>query len=106
MLQSFVTYEFKCVVCSDNYIGKTTCNLGKRISDHMGVSEWTGKDCVKPDSAVLQHHRHKHPVQPSSFEIIGRASNEQELEVLEAIQINNQKPKLNIQVQAAKLYTM
>ena len=106
-LQSYVTYEYSCVICKNNYIGLTTCNLGKRIADHMGKSERTGKDCKKPHSAINEHHKNsKHPLQPSDFKIIGRAASKFQLELLEAIQIAYYKPKLNIQVQAAKLYTV
>ena len=106
-LQSLVTYEYTCVICNNNYVGLTTCNLGKRIADHMGKSELTGKDCKKPHSAILDHHKQtKHPIQPSDFKIIGRAASKHQLELLEAIQIAHFKPKLNIQVQAAKLYTL
>ena len=56
-------------------MGITTCNLGKRIADHMGVSERTGKQCKKPFSAILDHQENtNHPIDPSDFKIIGRAT--------------------------------
>ena len=106
-LHSFITYEFKCAVCNDSYIGQTTCNFDKRISDHLGKSEWTGRECKKSPTAISEHRKTtSHPTQPSDFKIIGRAPSGLQLDVLEAIQIALFKPKLNIQVQAAKLYTL
>ena len=44
-LQSNIIYQFDCVRCNSNvsYIGQTSCNLAKRIAEHKGLSERTGK---------------------------------------------------------------
>ena len=106
-LQSFVCYHYKCIICKNDYVGITTCNLGKRIAEHAGVSERTGKEkATITNSAIFQHRqRTRHPIQETSFKIIGRARTEQELLTLEALKIRSISPKLNIQESSFVLYT-
>ena len=106
-LQALVCYRYVCIICKHDYVGLTTCNLGKRIADHQGVSERTGRRCKKPYSAILEHQeKTNHPINRSDFKIIGRASHPTELEILEAINIKLLKPKLNTQCEYINLYTV
>ena len=86
----------------------TTCNLGKRIAEHRGISERTGKrkrDVV--NSAIYDRSQAtNHPIQDNAFKIIGKARTKNELLTLEALKIQEMKPKLNIQSTSFVLYTV
>ena len=108
MLQSFFCYHFKCIICKNDYVGITTCNLGKRIAEHKGISERTGKrkkDVV--NSAIFEHRQQtNHPIQDSDFKIINKARTKYELLTIEALNIQALKPKLNVQASSFVLYTV
>ena len=107
-LQSYVYYHYQCVICKNDYVGITTCNLGKRIAEHQGVSERTGKrkqDVI--NSAIYEHRKQtRHPIQDAAFKIIGRSRTKNELLTLEALKIHTMKPKLNQQLSSFVLYTI
>ena len=110
-LQSNVIYQFDCVRCNSNvsYIGQTTCNLAKRIAEHLGVSERTGKTRKSETVSSIREHClkvHKEPPEESSFKIIDRANTKQDLGILEAIHITLQKPCLNKQLLHDNLLTL
>ena len=106
-LQSFVCYHYQCIICKNDYVGKTTCNLGKRIAEHRGISERTGKGKSGIiNSAIYDHQRDtRHPIQDSAFKIIGKARSKNELLTLEAMNIRAMKPKLNVQSSSFALFT-
>ena len=83
----------------------TTCNMAKRIAEHRGVSERTGKALSnRPVSAIKQHAiQTRHPIDPRNFSIIGSARSKGALAILESIQIKLLQPSLNVQADAAKL---
>ena len=103
-LQSFVIYSYKCR-CSATYVGKTTCNLAKRIAEHRGVSARTGTDLPsKTYSAIREHAEAKgHPIDPDAFSVIGTARTKGALASLESIQIKLIRPNLNTQTDAEVL---
>ena len=107
VLQSFVCYQYSCIICRNDYVGITTCNLGKRIAEHKGVSERTGRRKNNDvNSAIFEHSMEtRHPIQDNRFKIIGRARTKNELLTLEALKIQSLKPKLNVQSQSFVLYT-
>ena len=110
-LQSNVIYQFDCVRCTSNvsYIGQTTCNLAKRIAEHQGVSERTGKvRGSAPYSSIREHcvKEHHEPPDVTNFKIIGRTRNKFDLGILEAILISMHKPSLNKQLQHEYLLTL
>ena len=104
-LQSFVIYRYTCC-CSATYVGKTTCNLAKRIAEHIGVSERTGMEKgTKQFSAIRDHAELKnHRINPDAFDVIGSARSKAALAILESIQIKLSQPTLNVQSDTAKLY--
>ena len=106
-LQSFVCYKYNCIICKNDYVGVTTCNLGKRVAEHIGVSERTGKKKTSINNSAIFEHRQntRHPIQETSFKIIGRARSKDELHTLEALLIRSLNPKLNIQSSSFVLYT-
>ena len=83
----------------------TTCNMAKRIAEHRGVSERTGKVLSnRPVSAIREHAiKKRHPIDPENFSIIGSARSKGALAILESIQIKFLQPSLNVQTDAAKL---
>ena len=110
-LQSNIVYQFDCVRCTSDvsYIGLTTCNMAKRIAEHQGISERTGKTrSSSPYSSIREHclKEHKEPPEESNFKIIGRAKNKFDLGILEAIHITLRKPILNKQLQHDNLLTL
>ena len=110
LLQSNVIYEYQCVRCNSNvtYIGKTTCNLAKRIAEHQGLSERTGKARSSPPTSSVRDHclkKHNEPPDSSGFKIIGK-SNTQDLSTLEATYITLKKPSLNTQLDHEILLTL
>jgi len=42
-LESHVIYHFKCPGCNAGYIGETRVHFKVRCSQHLGISEFTGK---------------------------------------------------------------
>ena len=68
-LRSRVVYKFKCQCCESLYIGETIRHLHARVSEHMGVSAYTGKPISFTTlSAVLTHHKQTgHPVSLTDF---------------------------------------
>ena len=110
-LQSNVIYQYDCVRCNSDvrYIGQTTCNLAKRIAEHLGVSERTGKESSAPKYSAIRDHcieKHKLPPEEENFKIIARSRTKQELGLIEAIYITLQKPLLNKQVTHETLLTL
>ena len=91
--------------CSASYVGRTTCNLGKRIAEHRGISERTSK--VRGDqqySAIRDHaEKYNHPIDPEAFRVIGTAKNTSSLDILEMLHIKFKRPSLNLQTDTEKL---
>ena len=110
-LQSNVIYQFNCIRCTSDvtYIGLTSCNLAKRVAEHQGISERTGKTrSSAPYSSIREHclKEHNEPPEEAEFKIIGRTKNKLDLGILEAIYINMNKPVLNKQLQHDQLLTL
>ena len=42
-LDSHIIYHFKCPSCNAGYVGETRVHHKVRSSQHLGISEWTGK---------------------------------------------------------------
>ena len=55
-LRSCVVYSFKCRCCSASYLGQTVRHLHTRVSEHLGVSAFTGhKSCSPVMSSIFSH---------------------------------------------------
>ena len=106
-LLSNVVYQYKCR-CSATYVGKTECNLGKRMAEHEGVSERTGERKQKPlHSAIRDHSRkHHHPFDRDNFSVLSSAKDKFSLALLEAMFIKVNKPKLNGTQDSEQLITI
>ena len=107
LLQSFVIYEYRCR-CSATYVGKTSCNLGKHVAEHRGLSERTDKERgSKQHSSIREHaHKYRHNIEPESFSIIGTANSPHALDILEMLHIKFRKPSLNLQTDTDRLITI
>ena len=74
--QSHLIYQFKCPSCNAGYIGETREHFITRSSQHLGISEFTGKTRKITPSAVLKHLRAGGcEATLSDFTIIGKEQN-------------------------------
>ena len=83
--------------------------MAKRVAEHQGISERTGKTRSNaPYSSIREHcvKEHNEPPDEANFKIIGRTKNKFDLGILEAIYITLKKPKLNKQLQHDTLLTL
>ena len=89
-------------------MGQTTCNLGKRIAEHRGISERTSKvRRVQIHSAIRDHaEKRGHPIDPQAFKVIGTGKNSASLDILEMLHIKFKRPSLNLQTDTEKLITI
>ena len=89
-------------------MGKTTCNLAKRIAEHRGISERTSKEKgCKSHSAIRDHaEKYGHPISPESFKIIGSGRSTSSLAILEMLNIKFNRPSLNLQSDTEQLITI
>ena len=55
-----VTYEVKCDLCKDIYIGETSRNLYTRIKEHLSDYRNKSKDSVLYRHAVAKHSHNQH----------------------------------------------
>ena len=63
----------------------------KRISEHMGISAFTGKPLSKPPFSDIRDHP-GHPISPNDFYILSTCSSSFELLLRESLLISNLKP--------------
>ena len=68
-LRSRIVYNYKCQCCNALYVRETVRHFHKRISEHMGISAFTGKLLLKPPfSNIRDHHQASgHPISPDDF---------------------------------------
>ena len=71
-LRSHVVYKFTCRRCQASYIGETCRLLHTRISDHIGISAYTGKPLSHSTlSSVLSHNvKTDHEISFDDFKIL------------------------------------
>ena len=89
-------------------MGKTTCNLSKRIAEHRGISERTNKVRKDQQHSAIRDHAEKrgHPIDPQAFKVIGSERNSASLDILEMLHIKFKRPSLNLQTDTEKLITI
>ena len=106
LMCSGVVYKYTCSSCNACYIGSTTRRLIVRISEHKGVSSRTGQlTLTQTFSAIREHCLEKdHVLKTENFSIIDRAYSHHDLLIKESLHINAEKPNLNNQMSAYKLY--
>ena len=107
VLKSCVTYMYTCD-CSIQYIGSTAVNLHTRMSQHLGISERTGKPRkVKHSSSIREHSESSgHTMTYENFKIIGNSNSSEDLRILEALQIKIRNPELNKQMESIHVFTV
>ena len=91
-LRSRIVYKYNAL-----HVGETVRHFHKRISEHMGISGYTGKPLSKPPfSNIRDHHQSSgHPVSPDDFSILSSCSSSFELLLRESLLISKLKPSLN-----------
>jgi hypothetical protein len=87
-----VIYKIKCANCEHNYIGETARTLGTRVKEHLN----TKKDSL---SAVGEHCKDTgHSVSWTNISVVGREEHWYRRKIMEAIEISEGAPSLNIDV--------
>ena len=106
-MTSGVVYLFDCPRCSlGKYVGCTRRLLKVRIDSHCGVSYRTGETLRNPEHSSIRDHakKCKHRIKYEDFRIIGKASNNHQLTILESLLIKQMVPQLNSQGSSTPLY--
>ena len=101
-MDSFLLYKFTCDTCNCVYIGETKRHFLVRAYEHLGVSILTDNEYTYNEStatAVRKHcHDHDHASGIENFQVIGHASNKQQLLLKEALLMGMIKPTIiNVQ---------
>ena len=106
LLCSGIVHKYNCLSCNACYIGSTMRWLFVGISEHRGVSSRTGQiGATQPFSAICDHCLEKdHMMRKDNFCIIDRSFSQFDLLIKESIHIHTEKPTLNNQISALKLY--
>ena len=107
LMTSGVVYKFNCPRCDlGTYVGATRRLLKVRIDSHRGVSFRTGVRLTNPEFSNIRDHtkRCKHEIRYEDFEILGKATNNHKLAILESLFIKQIVPQLNTQTTATPLY--
>ena len=99
-LRSCVVYKFKCGSCNATYYGKTRRHFHHRVSEHLGVSDLTGKQRKSHSLSAVSDHcmAENHSATASDFRIISSAPSDYHLRIKEALLISRDKPSLNNQI--------
>ena len=107
LMTSDVVYEFNCPRCDlGRYIGSTKRLLKVRADGHRGVSYRTGDPLTNPEFSNIRDHTRKckHKISYKDFKIVGKASNDHQLAIMESLIIKQTVPQLNSQTSATPLF--
>ena len=107
LMTSNVIYRFNCPRCDlGTYVGSTRRLLKVRIDSHKGISYRTGVQLTNREFSNIRDHTRKckYEINYKDFEIIGKASNDHLLTVMESLFIKKLVPHLNTQTSATPLY--
>ena len=109
-LKSGICYQYTCTRsgCSSGYVGLSTRRLHTRIQEHVGVSPRTLNPIARPLHSQIREHSEEegHPFSSDNFKIIGRASNELDLRILESLAIKTENSTLNMDGSSIELFTV
>ena len=96
-LRSCIVYEFQCQRCDVLYLGETCRQLHVRISDHMGISAYTGNKISQTSLfSVLMHSKNTgHPILYDDFSILASGTSQFRVLIRESLVISKLKPSLN-----------
>ena len=106
-MTSDVVYRSNCPRCDlGTNVGSTRRLLKVRIDSHRGVSYRTGVQITNPEFSNIREHtkKCKYEINYKDFEILGKASNDHLLTVMESLFIKQIVPHLNTQSSATPLY--
>ena len=86
-LRSRIVYTYKCQCCNALHVGETVRHFHKHISEHMGISDSTGKPLSKPPFSNIRdyHQSSGHPISPDDFSILSSCSSSFELLLKESL---------------------
>ena len=92
-----IVYKYKCQCCNALYVGETVRHFHKCISEHMGISAFTGKPLSKPPVSNIRNHHQASgdPISPDDFSVLSTCSSSFELLLRESLLISKLKPSLN-----------
>ena len=105
-LDSHIIYQFKCPSCNAGYIGETRVYHKVRNSQHLGISQYTGKPLSgNLPTSVTTHIREKKCVcSLNDFKIIGRESDYFKRKIKESLFIKLHDYKLNGQKTSTDIF--
>ena len=103
---SHLIYHFTCPTCMAGYIGETRTYFIVRSSQHLGISEFTGKPTIAgvPTSVTKHIKEGKCKCNLKSFRIIDRETDYHRRLIKESMYIRKYNPVLNDQQTSIKLY--
>ena len=107
LMTSGVVYLFNCPRCDlGKYVGCTRRLLKVRVDSHCGVSYRTGVKLKNHEYSCIRDHAQKckHRIKYDDFKIVGRATNDHQLSILESLLIKQMVPQLNTQNTSTPLY--
>jgi hypothetical protein len=106
-MRSGVVYRYKCSVCNNTYVGKTTRRLHSRVAEHSGISERTEARTHAIRSAVYDHSLEcQTRISLSDFSVLCSAGTDRQLLIKESLSIRNSNPVLNAQLSSYPLYLL
>ena len=105
-LRSCQIYNFMCGSCSTSYTGKTFRHFKVGVSEHQGVSPWTGKIVKGTLSTSVRDHMLEcdHIVTRDDFRVLERESNHWLLDIKESLFIKRDKSSLNTNIHSQELF--
>ena len=103
---SGVVYKFTCSRCNATYIGKSLRHLKVRASEHLSVSNLSGKRVVSHQKSAISDHilEHDHPASFHDFSTLTSDATKYMLELTESLLIKKYKPHFNKNIASTPLY--
>ena len=104
--ESHIIYKFSCPSCNAGYVGETRTHFIVRSSQHLAISEFTGKPTTAGvPTNITKHLREKQcNCTRKSFSIIGKETDYHKRLIKESLYIKLYNPSLNEQETSIKLY--
>ena len=105
-LCSHIIYHFKCPCCNAGYIGETRKHFKVRYSQHLGVSEFTGKPTSSGVPTTITNHikTEKCKCTFNDFQIIGHEEDYHKRLIKESLFIKQYDYELNRQQRSTELF--
>ena len=104
-LRSCIVYKFQCQRCKVLYLDETCRQLHVRISDHVGISAYTGNKISQTSlSSVLMHSKHTgHPISYDDFSVLASGTSQFDVLIHESLLTSKLKPSLNKNIRSFSL---